>query len=66
MVDWRIKDYETVCFNLLNKIVPFEAKEVEIRRRTKEIMRKRKCDKLAALKILKGQLFAELIKKTRH
>lgn len=67
MEDWEIKDYEIRCFNLLLKLgrVDLEQQRLTyrlIKSETKKIMKAEKCDKLAALKRYKTQLFHELIK----
>lgn len=65
MEDWRIKDYEILCFNLQNRLTPFKAEMVVIKKSAKAIQKKRKCDKLTALKILKKQLEDKIAKKSR-
>lgn len=69
MDDWRIKDYEAICYNLLLKLGRvnldrscFMEREIKtIRIKVKQIMKAEKCDRLTALKKYKTQLYNELI-----
>jgi hypothetical protein len=63
MQDWRIKDTAIICYNLQNKITPYEAEMEAIARRARAIRKKEKCDELTAYRILRKQLEAELGKK---
>lgn len=63
MTDWRIKDYKTICFNLQNKLTPYEASEWKLAKKMRAIQKEKKCDELTAWKILKSRLRSELIKK---
>lgn len=56
MEDWLIKDYEIRCYNLQNRLTPYEAELSNIKKAAKKIAKERKCDILTALKILKKQL----------
>lgn len=66
--DWRVKDYEIMCFNLLVKLgranlEKFGVTEREIKATVKKIMKAEKCDRLTALKKYKTQLFNEFLTK---
>ncbi|MGN0768697.1 MAG: hypothetical protein ACI4M8_04985 [Christensenellales bacterium] len=70
MADYRIKDYETICFNLLVKLGRVNAEKERLTQNlisaeTKRIMKAEKCDKLAALKKYKAELFNELVRKKK-
>lgn len=64
MEDWRINDYKIRCYNLQNKLTPYEADMIEIDKRAKRIRRSRKCGMLTALTILKKRLEKEVAKKS--
>lgn len=66
MVDWRIKDYKTRCYNLQNRIKPFSADMETIEKSAKVIRKKNKCDELTALKVLKKRLEEKLAKQSRQ
>lgn len=63
MEDWKLKDYKTLCYNLQNKVTPFEASETKINRRARTIQKEYKCDELTAYILLKKQLEKELAEK---
>lgn len=63
MEDWKLKDYKTLCYNLQNKVTPFEASEVKINKQAQAIRKKYKCDEMTAYIILKKQLEKELAEK---
>ena len=59
-----VRDYKIRCYNLQNKITPYEAEMTQIERLATKIMRENKCDDLTAYKILKKQLTRKLMKKS--
>lgn len=63
MTDWKLKDFKIVCYNLQNKITPFEASETELCKRATKIRKEYKCDELTAYILLKKQLEKELAEK---
>lgn len=60
MEDWKLKDFKTLCYNLQNKVTPYEASEVKINKQAQAIRKKYKCDEMTAYIILKNQLEKEL------
>lgn len=68
MSDWKIKDYEARCYNLLLRLGRinierscFMEREINsIRTEVKHIMKAENCDRLTALTIYKNQLAKEL------
>lgn len=56
MEDWRIKDNKIICYNLYNKIHPYEAREVEIEERIRRIRKRYRCSELQATIIYKAEL----------
>lgn len=66
MADWKIKDYEIRCYNLQNKLTPYEADEVTLNKQMRAIRKENKCDVLSAWKILKCRLEAELIRRAQE
>ena len=63
MEDWKLKDFKTLCFNLQNKVTPFEASETKINRRARAIQKEYKCDELTSYILLKKHLEKELAEK---
>ena len=65
MVDWRIKDYEDRCYNLLIKLGAMPIAKgylipALINKNVKRIRKAIKCDRLQALRIYKAELSEQL------
>lgn len=65
-MSYLIQDYKVRCYNLQHRLTPFKADMVTIEKSAKVIQKKKKCDELTALKILKKQLEEKLAKKSRQ
>ena len=65
MCEWLIKDYQTMCYNLQNKITPYKVREHELVKKMKEIKKEFDCDDLTAWGVLKTRLESQLAEKTK-
>lgn len=59
MRDWKIDDIKIVCYNLQNKITPFEAKEQVLEQQARDIRKEMKCDEFTAWQVLRNRLWRE-------
>lgn len=65
MCEWLIKDYQTMCYNLQNKITPYKVREHELVKRMKKIREELQTDELTAWGVLKTRLENQLAEKRK-